>query len=118
MNIVNNKGLVNLLVFLLGFWLTCFIIILALLWGACLVFLDMRIFNRTKAVEAVFPDFLQLTSANISAGMPIDRALWYAVRPGFGVLAKEIESVAKNTMAGEDLRRALGNFSKKNNSKK
>ncbi len=117
MNIVNNKGLVNLLVFLLGFWLTCFIIILALLWGAYLFYLDMRIFNRTKAVEAVFPDFLQLTSANISAGMPIDRALWYAVRPGFGVLAKEIESVAKNTMAGEDLSSALSNFANKYNSK-
>src|SRR4030042_1712475 len=117
MNIVNNKGLVNLLVFLLGFWLTCFIIILALLWGAYLFYLDMRIFNRTKAVEAVFPDFLQLTSANISAGMPIDRALWYAVRPGFGVLAKEIESVAKNNMAGEDQRSAVFNFANKYNSK-
>jgi archaellum biogenesis protein FlaJ (TadC family) len=49
--------------------------------------------------------------------MPIDRALWYAVRPGFGVLAKEIETVAKNTMAGEDLSSALTNFANKYNSK-
>ena len=117
MNISFSKGLLNLVIFLLGFWLTVFLITLAVIWGAYLFYLDMRIFNRTKAVEAVFPDFLQLTSANISAGMPIDRALWYAVRPGFGVLAKEIETVAKNTMAGEDLSSALTNFANKYNSK-
>ncbi len=68
-------------------------------------------------LEAVLPDFLQLTSSNISAGMPIDRALWYAVRPNFGVLAKEIEEVAKNTVAGEDLEKALTTFALKYDSK-
>lgn len=117
LNIVSKKGVVNLLVFLLGFWLTVFFFLLALLWLIYLFYIDMRIFKRTKEVEAVFPDFLQLASSNISAGMPVDRALWYAVRPGFGVLAKEIETVAKNTMAGEDLSVALTNFGKKYNSK-
>ena len=117
LNIVFKKGFVNLLVFLLGFWFTVFFLLLALVWAIYLFYLDMKIFNRTRAVEAVFPDFLQLTSSNISAGMPIDRALWYAVRPGFGVLAKEIETVAKNTMAGEDLGAALTNFANKYNSK-
>ena len=42
----------------------------------------------------VLADFLGLTSSNISAGMPIDRALWFAVRPKFGILAREIEEVA------------------------
>jgi len=116
-NIIFQKGLLNLLVFLLGFWISIFFLLLALIWAAYLFYLDMKIFQRTKAVEEVFPDFLQLTSANISAGMPIDQALWYAVRPGFGVLAKEIESVAKNTMAGEDLGVALTTFANKYNSK-
>ncbi|MBN2458656.1 type II secretion system F family protein [Candidatus Woesearchaeota archaeon] len=117
LNIFSGKGLLNLITFLIGFWLTVPFIVLAFIWGAYLFYLDMKIFQRTNAVEAVFADFLQLTSANISAGMPIDRALWYAVRPGFGVLAKEIESVAKNTMAGEDLASALTNFANKYNSK-
>jgi len=115
--IIFPKGLVKLLVLLLGFWLTGFFLLLGIIWAIYLFYLDMRIFQRTKAVEEVFPDFLQLTSANISAGMPIDKALWYAVRPGFGVLAKEIETVAKNTMAGEDLSVALTNFSRKYDSK-
>ena len=60
---------------------------------------------------------MKLTSANISAGMPIDQALWFAVRPKFGVLAKEIEEVAKSTIAGADLQTALIDFTKKYNSK-
>lgn len=115
--IIFKFGIASVLVLLLSYWLTAFFFILAVSWAIYLFYLDMKIFNRTKAVEDVFPDFLQLTSANISAGMPIDRALWYAVRPGFGVLAKEIEQVAKNTMAGEDLGVALTNFANKYNSK-
>lgn len=116
-NIIFRKGLSDLLIFLVGFWVTLFFLLLALIWAMFLFYLDMKIFNRTKEVETVFPDFLQLTSSNISAGMPVDKALWYAVRPGFGVLAKEIETVAKNTMAGEDLSSALTKFAQRYNSK-
>ena len=112
-----KTGLLSLLVILLGLWLTVFFLLLGIIWSVYLFYLDMKIYQRTKAVEEVFPDFLQLTSANISAGMPVDKALWYAVRPGFGVLAKEIENVAKNTMAGEDLSAALTMFSRKYDSK-
>ncbi len=80
-------------------------------------YLDLKIFNRTKEVEKVLPDFLQLVSANISAGMPLDRALWRAVRPRFGVLASEVEVVAKSTITGEELNTALTKFSDKYNSK-
>ena len=45
--------------------------------------------------------------------MTIDKALWYAVRPKFGVLANEIETVAKETMKGEDLKIALQKFADK-----
>jgi Flp pilus assembly protein TadB len=114
---VQGAELLNFLVFVAGIWLGLFALGLILLWLAYLFYLDMKIYNRTKEVEKVFPDFLELASSNISAGMPIDRALWYAVRPNFGVLAKEIEHVAKNTIAGEDLSVALMEFSKKYDSK-
>ena len=91
--------------------------IYALSLVAFFFYLDLKIYQRTKQLEEVLPDFLQLTSANISAGMPIDRALWLAVRPRFGVLAKEIEEIAKANIAGEDLNAALINFSKKYDSR-
>ena len=72
--------------------------------------LDYKIYQRKKEVEEVLADFLLLTSANVRAGMTIDKALWHAVRPRFGVLAKEIETVAKKTLSGENLEVALNDF--------
>ncbi|MFH1649015.1 MAG: type II secretion system F family protein [Candidatus Woesearchaeota archaeon] len=115
--IVLKPGAGNILLFLTGLWTAVFVLILGLMWMSVYVYLDLRMYRRTQAIEEVLPDFLQLTSANISAGMPIDRALWFAVRPRFGILAKEIEEVAKSTVAGEDLGAALQNFANKYDSK-
>lgn len=103
------------LIFIFLTFLAAAIYMLSLL--VVFVYLDYKIYSRTKQVEEVLPDFLQLTAANIGAGMPIDKALWLAVRPRFGVLAKEIEEIAKATIAGEDLEKALINFSNKYDSK-
>ena len=48
------------------------------------IWIDVQIFKRRIEIEEILPDFLQLASSNIKAGMTIDRALWYAVRPRFG----------------------------------
>ena len=76
-------------------------------------YIILKIHKRKKQIENVLADYLQLVSANVDSGMPIDQALWYAVRPQFGVLAQEIELVAKKTMAGRELDEALIEFSKK-----
>ncbi len=94
-------------------WIIGFFSILFSLWVLLYIIIDLHIFKRRLEIEEILPDFLQLTSANIKAGMTIDWALWYAVRPNFGVLAKEIESVAKETMGGEDLSAALKKFAEK-----
>ena len=94
-------------IYTLVIWTVGLATIWMLTWGVIYFYLEMRIYNRRKELEDVLPDFLQLTSANISAGMPIDRALWLAIRPSFGVLAKEIEDVAKATISGEDLQTSL-----------
>jgi len=69
--------------------------------------------KRRKEIEFVLADYLDLVAANLTAGMPIDQAMWYAVRERFGILAKEIEFVARRVMAGEDLERALLEFTNK-----
>ncbi len=94
-------------------WVPVFAITWILLWVAFVIYLDIRIFKRRLEVEKVLPDFLQLTSANIRAGMTIDRALWFAVRPRFGILANEIEEVAKRTLSGDPLDDGLKGFSNK-----
>jgi pilus assembly protein TadC len=111
--VINNTFLSDAIMALLAFWIFGTIGLYLLLWAAFFVYIDMRIYKRRKEIEEVFPDFLQLTAANINAGMPIDRALWFAIRPKFGVLAKEMEQVAKATMVGESLQKALTDFSNK-----
>ena len=94
-------------------WMLIFVVILFVLWVLFYVLVDLKIFKRKIDIEEVLPDFLQLTASNIKAGMTVDRALWYAVRPRFGVLAKEIETVAKDTIGGDDLKKALEKFASK-----
>jgi len=94
-------------------WTLLFFLLLALIWLAFYLVIDLRIFKRTKSVEEVLPDFLQLTATNIRAGMTIDKALWLAIRPRFGILAKEIEIVSKEVMSGEELTDALQHFADK-----
>lgn len=106
-------GALYVTIFMIFVWVFVFILILFLLWLLLFIFIDLKVFRRRVDIEEVLPDYLQLTSANIRAGMPIDQALWYAVRPRFGVLANEIETVAKETMSGVELSVALKKFSEK-----
>lgn len=102
---------------LVGIWVLLFSVVLFILWFFLYISLDVAIFKRKQKMEQVLPDFLQLTSSNVRAGMTIDQALWFSVRPRFGVLAKEIEEVAKRTFAGEPLDAALKHFVDKYESK-
>ncbi|MBW2987871.1 hypothetical protein DRJ48_00680 [Candidatus Woesearchaeota archaeon] len=100
------------LVWLLGLPLTLLII-----WVMIYLMLDIRAYARARKIETVLADFFQLASANIRAGMSVEKAMWYAVRPRFGVLAKEMERVAKDTMSGKPLEFALEDFAKRYDSK-
>ena len=91
-------------------WVLVFVLLIVAFWVMFYLAVDLKIFKRKVDIEEVLPDFLQLAASNINAGMTIDRALWYAVRPRFGVLAKEIETIAKETMGGADLKESLEKF--------
>ena len=91
-------------------WIFVFLLLIFAMWIMFYIAVDLKIFKRKVDIEEVLPDFLQLTASNINAGMTIDKALWFAVRPRFGVLAKEIEMVAKETISGVDLKTALEKF--------
>ena len=68
--------------------------------------------SRANQIESVLPDALQLMSANVRAGMTIDRAIWLAARPEFGVLEEEIKLVGSRTIAGKSLKIALTDMTK------
>ncbi len=66
---------------------------------------------RIKRIEDVFPDFLQLMSSNLRAGMTIDKALLYSVRPEFAPLDSEILQTGKDLTTGKDIESALRDLS-------
>ena len=76
-------------------------------------YISVKKYNRTKNIEEILPDYLQLVAGNVSAGMAIDQAMWFSVRERFGALGEEIELVAKKSMTGIDLKVALMAFANK-----
>ncbi len=79
-------------------------------------YLNIKIYQRTKALEEKLPEYLTLLSTNLKGGMSFDKALWSAIKPQFGILSKEITLVSKKVMTGNDVTEALMEFSEKYNS--
>lgn len=73
---------------------------------------------RITKIETAFPDFLQLMSSNLRAGMTIDKALLLSVRPEFAPLDKEILQTGKDLTTGKDIESSLKDLSKRINSSK
>ncbi len=73
---------------------------------------------RIKKIENVFPDFLQLVSSNLRAGMTVDRAMFLSSRPEFAPLDKEILQVGKDISTGKPVEIALKSMSDRIGSEK
>jgi len=105
----------SLIFLLLGFGLIGFLIGLGIGFGVIiftyLIFMLIAD-SRANQIERVLPDALQLMSANIRAGMTVDKAIWLAARPEFGVLEEEIKKVGARTMGGKSLKIALTEMTK------
>lgn len=76
-------------------------------------YIDLIIYNRTKEMEKVMPDFLRYVAENLRGGMPFERALWSAIKPEFSILSQEVRLAAKKVMTGQDVEEALREFTEK-----
>lgn len=88
-------------------------VFLVVLFFGMWTYYEFLIFQRTRKIEEVLPDFLEEVSVNLRAGMSFDKSLWNSLSPEFGVLENEIEIVAKKVMAGQDTEEALKEFADK-----
>jgi len=68
---------------------------------------------RINKIEEVFPDFLQLMSSNLRAGITIDKAILLSSRPEFAPLDKEITQTGKDITTGKNVETALLDMSKR-----
>ncbi len=94
-------------------WLVLPIVLTAAFALALYFYLDIRIYNRTKRMEEVLPDFLRFVSENLKGGMSFEKALWSSIRPEFDVLAAEVRLAAKKVLTGQDVEEALSEFTSK-----
>ncbi len=106
----------NTIVLLLGTFISWFIIqitLAAVIISTIYFYTDLKIYNRTKQMEDVLPDFLQIVSSNLKGGMSFEKALWAAINPKFKVLSEEIAIAAKKVMTGAEVEVALKEFVEK-----
>lgn len=85
--------------------------------GLALLGLMMKSDSLAKKVEDVLPDALQLISANIRAGMTLNRAIWLSARPEFGPLENVIRRVGAENLGGKTIENALLDTTKRIDSK-
>jgi pilus assembly protein TadC len=93
--------------------LTVFLFCYMLFEGGIYMWLWFRVDSRSKFVERILPDALQIMSMNIRAGLTTERALILTARPEFGVLEKELKRAGKEIMAGRDLKESMLGISKR-----
>ncbi|MEM4260226.1 MAG: type II secretion system F family protein [Candidatus Woesearchaeota archaeon] len=108
-----SMGAIKFLFITFSFMFIVLIVFAIIIILSLYFYLDIRIYNRTKKIEELLPDYLQLVSTNLRGGMSFDKSLWSAIKPEFDILAKEIAIVSKKVMTGNDLGEALLEFSRK-----
>jgi pilus assembly protein TadC len=96
-----------------GFWVVVHLTVLSALVIVAYIYLDLTIYNRTKKMENVLPDFLRLVSENLKGGMPFEKSLWSSIKPEFGILSNEVRLAAKKVMTGAEVETALVEFTSK-----
>lgn len=81
-----------------------------LLMVARYAMLSLEADRRAVKVEELLPDALQLMSANMRAGVTIEKAIWLSARPEFGALGDELKRMAVDTLGGKPTATALQNM--------
>ena len=103
------------------FKLDLYIVFPLLLVGILIVLYFMLVIlidTKARKVEQSLPNALQLTAANLHAGMTLDKALLLSSRPEFGSLKDELDLVGKKISLGENFSSALQNTAARIRSKK
>ena len=110
---ISGYGAVVILIATFLSWIVIQLSLLVLVTVYLYFNLNIKIYQRTKELEKILPDYLQVVSSNLKGGLSFERSLWSAIKPEFGVIAKEITMVSKKVMTGNDLTEALEEFTGK-----
>ncbi|MGV8141409.1 MAG: type II secretion system F family protein [Candidatus Woesearchaeota archaeon] len=109
---VSSNSVIILIITFIS-WAVIQVIILFMIIMYVYLSLNITVYTRTKEIEKILPDYLQVVSSNLKGGLSFEKALWAAIKPEFGVIAKEVTMVYKKVMTGNDLTEALQEFTGK-----
>ncbi|NJL43886.1 MAG: hypothetical protein HC945_00990, partial [Nitrosarchaeum sp.] len=108
-----TSGAIISMVLTLVIWSVLHLLYFTMVDSAVYFYINLRIYNRTKELEARLPDYLTLVSTNLKGGLSFEKSLWAAIKPEFGVLANEIALVSKKVLTGSDVSEAMMEFGDK-----
>ena len=69
--------------------------------------------SKSKFVDTVLPDALNLMAVNIKSGMTTDRAFLFSARPEFGPLERQMREAGKKIVSGTEVRKAILDMTKR-----
>jgi flagellar protein FlaJ len=110
---VKDKAPVLFFIMTFVSWVTIQLLLTLIITLSVYFYLNIRIYQRTKVLEDFLPDYLSVVSTNLKGGMSFEKSLWSAIKPEFGVLAKEIGLVSKRVATGNDVGDSLQEFAEK-----
>lgn len=90
-----------------------FIIPFVILQGFFYMRVSLKATSRVVKMEKMFPDFLQLMSSNLRAGMTVEKAFISSARPELAPLDKEIRETGRDVATGKDISKAFKDMSKR-----
>ncbi len=93
---------------MLTIWISVSVGVFALFHGFLLLAID----KRSKFVEKILPDALQLVAANMKSGYIPSRALLLSARKEFGPLSEAIKNAGKEMMTGKPLQESLNELTR------
>ena len=74
--------------------------------------------SKLSKIEEVFPDFLQMVSSNLRAGMTVEKSMLLSARKEFDPLDKEVIQLGKDIVTGKELTKSLEEMGERINSEK
>lgn len=110
---LSNMGSFSVLILTFLFWFIIQTALSFLVIMTVYLYLNVKIYNRTKEIEDKLPDYLTLVSTNLKGGLSFEKSLWAAIKPQFGILAKEVTLASKKVLTGNDIKDALEELSGK-----
>lgn len=119
-------AIISVLIALLAFYFSRSFIQTAIYFASAIILVQVYFFikkmlaniARLKKMEAAFPDFIQLVSSNLRAGMTTDKALLLSSRKEFAPLDEEVLHLGKDLVTGREISMALEEMAKRIGSEK